>query len=283
MSNRTIYTRAYSESSAGQLVSGKGRNGDALSRAALLYEFRNHRDKWNREPTALVSVSDRIVDTVKRAFDKRYENRESKADIWIAFIEIPAAKHEIPRRPHAAQRLAEECGFSDSKKFYHEFIFEWAIPENYVIYRVSLKTLMDRGLHWKKYLYPYGRGSKSLSTEELRCCIARDLWPASLQYDAWEIGISLGSFARTFGARAPLNWISHQLFYDCIHTRIDCEHRVELTYTNGNSKFADSVDFVFFADELDLGIDIVLLDWWFTNLHPSSDEYYEELKVGVVR
>lgn len=89
MANRTIYTRAYSKSSAGQLGSGKGPKGDPLSDTDLLEEFRNHARRRNRKPTALVSGSDRIVDTVKRAFDKHYEDGEPSAEIWIAFIEVP--------------------------------------------------------------------------------------------------------------------------------------------------------------------------------------------------
>jgi hypothetical protein len=81
MADPTIYTRAYSKSSAGQLVSAKGPKGDPLSDIALLEEFRNHAQKWSLEPTALVSGSDRIVDTWKRAFDMHYKEGESPADI----------------------------------------------------------------------------------------------------------------------------------------------------------------------------------------------------------
>jgi hypothetical protein len=89
MAHRTIYTRAYSKSSAGQFVSAKGLKGDPLSDTALLYEFRNHANIRNRKPTALVSVSDRIVDTLKRAFNKHYEDRESSADILGRFHRGP--------------------------------------------------------------------------------------------------------------------------------------------------------------------------------------------------
>jgi hypothetical protein len=47
MANRTIYTRAYSKSSARQLDSAKGPKGDLLSDTALVEEFRNHANKWN--------------------------------------------------------------------------------------------------------------------------------------------------------------------------------------------------------------------------------------------
>lgn len=102
MANCTMYTRAYSKNSAGQLVSARGPKSDPLSRTELHDEFRNHASRWNREPTALVSVSDRIVDTVKRAFDKHYDGGESPGDIWVAFIEVPATIHKTPARVHAA-------------------------------------------------------------------------------------------------------------------------------------------------------------------------------------
>ena len=109
MANRMIYTRAYSKSSVGQFASAKAPKGDPLSYTALLEEFRNHANKWNREPTALVSGSDRIVDTLKRAFDKHYEDGESSVEIWIAFIEVPPTINETATRIHSAKELAEKC------------------------------------------------------------------------------------------------------------------------------------------------------------------------------
>lgn len=94
MANHTMYTRVYSERSAGTLESAKGPNGAPLSDIALLKEFRNHSKKWNRVSTALVSGSDHIVDTLKRAFEKHYEDGESSEDIWIAFIEVPPTTNE---------------------------------------------------------------------------------------------------------------------------------------------------------------------------------------------
>ncbi|PMD63140.1 uncharacterized protein K444DRAFT_329003 [Hyaloscypha bicolor E] len=159
MAKRTIYTRAYSKSSAGQLVSAKALRGDPLSPTDLLDEFRKHADRYNREPTALVSVSDRIVDTVKRAFDKRYGNGESPADTWVAFIEIPSIIHENPGRVHASRRLAEECELPEPNLFNHEMVFEWAIPEKYVLHKISLQTLMDRGLQWEHLTPKWPRAS----------------------------------------------------------------------------------------------------------------------------
>ena len=115
MANRTIYTRAYS---------AKAPKGDPLSYTALLKEFRNHANKWNREPTALVSGSDRIIDTLKRAFDKHYEDCESSAEIWIAFIEIPPTIHKNAARIHSAKELAEKSELPEPNLFSHEVVFE---------------------------------------------------------------------------------------------------------------------------------------------------------------
>ena len=194
MANREIYTRAYSKSSAGQYVYPKGPKGDPLSYTALLKEFRNYAKIENREPTALVSASDRIVDTLKCAFHKHYEHGESSVEIWIAFIEVPPTMNETVTRIHSAKELAEQCEHPEPNLFSHEVVFEWAIPERYVLHKVSLQTLVKRKLpeHW--FLRP--------TTAEVRCYIARQLQ----QDDPWDIGVTLGVFARNFGARAPLNF-----------------------------------------------------------------------------
>ena len=251
MANREIYTRAYSKSSAGQFVSAKGPKGDQLSETALLKEFRNHAKIENREPTALVSASDRIVDTLKRAFHKHYEDDESSEEIWIAFIEVPPTFTRI----HSAKGLAEKCEHPEPNLFSHEVVFEWAIPETYVLHKVSLQTLVKRELqeHW--FLQP--------TTAEVRCYIARELQ----RDDPWDIGITLGFFARKFGARASLNWISHQLFYDCVRTKIVDNDVVRLDYAHGQT---DVVDFQFFCD-LDDGIDTCLCDWWLSDV-----KFYQE-------
>ena len=124
MANRTIYIRAYSKSSVGQFVSTKTPKGDPLFYTALLEEFRNHANKWNREPSALVSGSDRIIDTLKRAFDKHYEDGEWSAEIWIAFIEVSFTINETATRIHSAKESAEKCELPEQNLFSHEVVFE---------------------------------------------------------------------------------------------------------------------------------------------------------------
>ena len=260
MGNCTVYTRVYSKSNAGQFVSGKGSKGGPLSYTALLEEFRNHANKRNRKPTALVSASDRIVDTVKRAFEKHCEDDESSAEIRIAFIEIPPTVNGTATRIHSAKKLAENCGLPEPNLFFHEAVFEWAIPEQYVLHKVSLRTLMKRGLQDYWFSQP--------DTAEVRRYIARDLQ----RHDPWEIGVILGFFARNFGARAPLNWVSYQLFHDCVLVKIVDDDVVRLNYAHGHTKM---VDFQFFCD-LEDGIDTALCDWWLSDVDFFLD--YKEFK-----
>ncbi|EEU34875.1 uncharacterized protein NECHADRAFT_88376 [Fusarium vanettenii 77-13-4] len=269
MAEDMIYTRAYSVSSAGPLISAKGPMGDPLTHTELLAEFRNHSNSWNREPTALVSVSNRIIDTVKRAFDKYYVNGDSPADIWVAFIEVPERRDETPTQIHAALPLAEECGILEANKFRHEIVFEWAIPEEFVIHKVSLQTLISRGLQRGEQ---FGPELQFKSTAGLRRDIATELKAIDHSSGSWEVGIYLASFARTFGARAPLDWIAHRLFYDCVHTTIVDDDVVRVNYLDERPK---CVNFDFFC-ELDDGVDTVLYDWWLTDVDFCLD--YEEFR-----
>ena len=256
-----MYTRAYSKSSAGGFLAAKAPKGEPLSDTALLEEFQNHANKRNGEPTALVSASDRLVDTVKRAFDKHHQAGEPSAEIWIAFIEVPPTMNETTSRIHSAKELAEKCGFPEPNKFSHEIVFEWAIPKKYVLHKVSLRTLIERGLQEHCFLQS--------DTAEVRRCMAREFH----RQDSWEIGVSLGLFARKFGARSPLKWISHQLFHDCVWTRIVNDDVVRLHYAHGHIEICD---FQFFVD-LDNGIDTSVCDWWFSDIDFFLDcEEFEE-------
>lgn len=279
MAGPGIYTRTYSRRGAGQLTSAKEPRGGPLSHAELANEFRRHADKSNRVHTALVSVSDRIIDTVNRAFDKHYEDGEPAADIWIAFIRVPATIHTAPAQPHAAQSLAEECRDPEAGLYRHEFVFEWAIPESYLVHEVALQTLMDRGLTWENLT---GGCLERLPTFELRYCMAKRLQSI---HDPWEAGIYLGSFARNFGARAPLDWVAHQLFYDCVRTKILEEDVVRLGDTH-QPKRSEFVDFNFFC-ALDDGIETALIDWWLADLdfcfeNEEFQEYRGEMEDSIV-
>ncbi|KAG6365709.1 hypothetical protein INS49_007320 [Diaporthe citri] len=220
-----IYTRVYSPSSAGQLVSAKGTGGSPLSDADLLEEFRKHADIENREPTALVSVSERIIDTMKRALDKYYLDGESPADIWVAFVEFPADDtHGSPSRLHPASKLARDCELSNPQALRHETVIEWAIPER----------------------------------NDLRRYVARAL--QSKSDDPIGFGVFLASFAKKFGARAPLNWTAHQLFHDCIRCGIHDIDPVRLYYAHQRGE--PSLVPIEFCLEVEDAIETALYEWW---------------------
>lgn len=245
MSSDTIYTRVYSKRNAAQLISAKGPQG-TLSHSHLLHEFRNHANKWNQEATALVSVSRRIIDTVNRALHKHFTDHEPPEDIWIAFINPKVTGNESPPRIHAASDLAEQCGLSEPNKFLYEMVFEWSIPDTFVMHQVSLHTLMSRGL-LQDYLFRDGL----YTTGELRCLIAEKF----RQSHPMDIGYYLAFFTKMFGARAPLRWLPEQLFRDCM-------------------RMTDEVDFDCWITQST--IDEVLLDGW---LISSNFEYdYEEFE-----
>ncbi|OBT88857.1 hypothetical protein VE02_01922 [Pseudogymnoascus sp. 03VT05] len=230
MANCTMYTRVYSKRSPRQLVSGRGADGYQLSDIALLEEFWNHANIWNRVPTALVSCSNRIVDTLKRAFDKHYENGEPLADIWIAFIEVPPGTNGAVTQIHYAKELAERCNLEEPNKFSNEVVFEWAIPTNYVVYEVSLRTLKKLGLR------------------------KRDFFITSLQ-------------------KAPISLISHQLFYDCVWTKVVGDDEVRIRFAH--EERTKTVDFQFFCD-LDDGINTSLCDWWLSDIDFIDYEEFEK-------
>lgn len=106
--------------------------------------------------------------------------------------------------------LAKETGIKESYKLKHEYLFEWEIPDRYVEHRVSVETLLDRGLSFEDYLTDDGRLP---CLEEFRSLmIKKVLNPA---FNGYTIGKHLGQMARCFGARAPVKEIANQILTDC--------------------------------------------------------------------
>ncbi|ETS77430.1 hypothetical protein PFICI_11304 [Pestalotiopsis fici W106-1] len=255
------YTRAYAESSPRQLVSGKGMSSQPLSRNELLREFECHSVRHNKEPTALVSVSSRIVDTVNRAYELHWDG-EPAARVWIVFISEPA--HDTGRAsaiyPYAAEALAKNCDKKEAKLFQYEFLLEWYIPESLVVHRVSLQTLIDRGLDWYQSINS-GLALEYESTDDLRARIAGNMWNIDESYGFWDVGIHLGWFAKLFGARAPVNWIASQLHRDCAHAKVTRNGNYSI---RPHGREEDYLVDDFAMKDIDDGIDTVLIDWWFT-------------------
>jgi hypothetical protein len=276
-----MYTRVYAESSPRKLVSGKGPCDESLSSDELLEEFSRHSDKYNEEPTRLVSVSSRIVDTLARACYKHYQQNEPAENVWIVFISDPAdvAGEGDAAVVRHAEILAEYCGYPRPVLLRYEYLFEGSIPESLVVHRVSLKTLLDRGLTQSKDIDSIPRFCTGC-TEDLRQDIAADIWHIATESRFWEVGIYLASFAQLFGARAPINWIAYQLLCDCtrcygIHD--DNYYRLEYHGIKQDS-WVDLDDLKF----LDDGVDTVLIDWWLTsNEFVTNYEIYEEERCEI--
>jgi hypothetical protein len=273
MANSTIYTRVYSDGSAGKLASGRGSAGDPLTHSQLLSEFEAHKELSNRIPTALVSVSDRIIDTLNRALTKYYHDDEHPSDIWVAFIEVPNPKPESVRL-HSARLLAEQCGEPNTERFSHEFLFEWAIPKEYRSHLVSLETLMGR---WQGSLIMDHVRILEYSpstTKALKNTIAELLGSVDDRCDPWEIGEVLADFATTFGARAPLNWIVYRLFVDCVSTDEFDDYLIQLKFSSDHSIIIDVVN-------LEQGATAILEEWSERIIFSTDHDNLKEWKDAV--
>jgi hypothetical protein len=258
MAKSTIYTRAYSDSSARQLTSGRGPTGYQLTHSQLLFEFKKHKELSNRQPTALVSVSNRLIDTLTRALKKHYDRDEHPSNIWVAFIEIPDDPEPESVRPHSALNLAEQCGEPNPELFSHEFLFEWAIPEEYVSHLVSLETLMGR---WQgNPIMDAVLETPPSNTQELKETIAEQLGRVSDDCSPWAIGEVLGDFASTFGARAPLWRIVYRLFEDCLFSGFFVRSEFDMFHLKFSSHQRMDVHVDWYHD-LEQGPTAVLEDW----------------------
>src|SRR5277367_6570554 len=152
---RDFYRTFSDSSSAGGLMSGKGKEDRQLSIHELLCEFKNHQKgarKLNEEicperSTALISVTVSFIDALRRAFDKLYEG-DKPDQIWIVFISVP---HKDKGTYHHAEHLAQEIWQDGTNMFKDEYIFEWEVPEKYIIHKVLVQTLLERRLNMDRY------------------------------------------------------------------------------------------------------------------------------------
>ncbi|KAG7291775.1 hypothetical protein NEMBOFW57_001795 [Staphylotrichum longicolle] len=266
MANCTIYTRAYSALSPRRLTSGKGATGPPLAPGKLLAEFKQHRRHKEKVATALVSVSDRIVDTISRALDLHHTDDVPIQDIWIAFIKVPDAENKHTKtsaRTHRAEDLAKKLKLPNSILFRYEIVFEWAIPEEWVTHQVSLQTLIKR---WRKG----GLMEHVLDSLE-------PLDPLE-SLDPWDFGAALAYFAEAFGARAPSEWIAHRVFYDCVQFDLELfsYQWVMFEFPGGRR---ETEDFGFFC-ALDKGIKDALEDW-LNDDFASEYQNFEAWRRGV--
>ena len=152
-----VYRYRFSSSrSAGHLESSKRQLvefGPPLTPVQLRAGFDLHKNLSNRVPTALVSTTKDIVRALKGAYDQWYRHELEAKDVYLAIINIPPQGTDPNLRVHSAIQLARKIGLDerDQLRFKGEYLFEWKIPKRYVVQRVSLQTLHDRGFRMDEY------------------------------------------------------------------------------------------------------------------------------------
>lgn len=257
-------TDSVTDDRGGGLRSGLGASGPQLSSEDVKNHFRKHRysqysqrrkyvDK--KHATALVSVSDRIIDTLIRAF-RLFHKGETAKNIHIVFIRIPAAQKEITVL-HSAMELAERCDLKDAGKFKNEFLFEWAVPSEFVMHSVTVDTLLLRGLDSRTDGLITEKGASTQNS----CLDFAEVFFRDCD-DAWDIGIRLGFFARCFGANAPSCWIAQQLCWDLTWRKGARTHGLpEAAWMQFPDEKKQYLDVFFWAEVAD-GIETCLIDWW---------------------
>jgi hypothetical protein len=261
------FYRCFSDRSAGGLISGRGSGDRRLSVTDLYSEFKNHSQKDSEAPTALVSASNRIVDTLQRAFNKFYKHEESPHEIWVAFIYVPDSERDVY---HHAEKLAQCTNKHDNECFRYEYLFEWEIPQRYLIHRVSIATLMDRGYDMGRYL----EANELPSTWKLCAKISKSILdPCNTAYD---VGLNLGHLSRYFGARAPIRQIAHQMLQDfsSVLFNDDGLHILRVICTGRRFDRQECQD-------IEEGISTALYDWWLAD--PDFLDSHEEYLAYVLQ
>jgi hypothetical protein len=159
--------------------------------------------------TALIAVTISFIDALRRAFDKLYGG-DKPDQIWIVFISV---SHKDKARYHHSEYLAREIGQDETNMFKDEYIFEWEVPEKYIAHKVSVQTFLKRGLNMERYC-EYSDSKRQLPlTYLLRQDIAKHI--LDLANGGYDIGMSLGSTARCFGARASVCDIAQRILSEC--------------------------------------------------------------------
>ncbi|KAK7957348.1 uncharacterized protein PG986_006570 [Apiospora aurea] len=159
-------------------------------------------------------------------------------------------------RTYWAKALADRFQHPEPKLFRYEFVVECAIPEDWVNHKISLETLMHRGLDWERHLSPF---------------------TATWTMDSLLVSIEQGqlcSITRYFGARAPpMGWIEKQLFRDLFRPK---KSDVNIWTRYGDVVFVDAIDD--FERGFDAGTEDVLVDWVTSSEFLSDLADYEEGK-----
>ena len=198
MTTPDLLFRCCSDSSAGRLNSGKKNHSASetvFQQQGLLKEFESHSHFWDQTtPTALVSTTTRLLRAIHTAFDKLHSGEPAER-IEILFIKPPAASSAL----HSADDLARKLHWLAEKRknYKDEYLFEWAIPECSVIHRVTMATLLRRGLSIQLLCGSQTHFADFPRMREFRM-VFRQYWGSLRVY---ERGFRAGRVACLFGRR----------------------------------------------------------------------------------
>jgi hypothetical protein len=118
-----------------------------------LKEFKSHSQLYETTPTALVSTTSNFLRVLHLAYQKLW-NGEAADQIEFVFI-VPDPEANV--RLHCAKDLADQMvDWSEEYRllFTYEFVYEWRIPESAVAHRITMSTLLRRGLHLEQLCGP---------------------------------------------------------------------------------------------------------------------------------
>jgi hypothetical protein len=201
---QSVLVRCWSSKSAGDLRSGKSHNGvlqHNFTAAGLLQEFQEHRNLYNRRPTAFASTTSNFLRAFHIAF-QRIHDGENARQIKIAFL---TSRPDAQSRIYSVRDFAIRSGGSkeEADNFGNEYLFLWSVPNDNVIHVVSMDLVIRRG-----FTLPRIRtGQPFPSLSDLR----RAFVDHSDQLAPFERGYSCASDACMFGLRAPVHRIASQM------------------------------------------------------------------------
>jgi hypothetical protein len=142
---QSVLFRCWSPKSAGGLRSGKLHNGVCqhdFTATKLLQEFQEHRNFYNRTPTASVSTTSNFLRALHIAY-RRIHSGEDARQIKIAFL---TSGTNAQTRVYPARDFAIRSGGSEEEadNFRNEYLFLWNVPDDNVMHVVSMDLVIRR-------------------------------------------------------------------------------------------------------------------------------------------
>jgi hypothetical protein len=141
-----ILFRCWSPESAGDLSSGKSHNGVRQHRftaAGLLQQFQEHRNLYNRTPTAFVSTTSNFLRALHIAIQRVHDGEDTRR-IKIAYL---TSRTDADTRIYPVRDFAIRSGSSEEEadNVVNEYLFLWNVPDDNVIHVVSMDLVIRRG------------------------------------------------------------------------------------------------------------------------------------------